>query len=75
MAAKQNHLCAICGNPEREGTKLSIDHCHTTDKIRELLCTNCNIGIGKGEDNPAILLAAAAYLREHTNTTTNHQAA
>jgi hypothetical protein len=38
MAAKQNHVCAIC----EKQRKLVVDHCHTTGAIRGLLCHACN---------------------------------
>lgn len=48
---KQKGLCAICGLPEksrnRYGKKrLAVDHNHQTNKVRGLLCRNCNLGIG-----------------------------
>jgi len=60
---KQNGLCAICGNPEN-GKKLSIDHCHKTDKIRGLLCQCCNWGLGSFKDNPKLLNKAIEYLQQ-----------
>lgn len=55
MYTKQNGLCAICKNPEsiktgrRSINRLAIDHCHTTGKIRGLLCQRCNTGLGRLE--------------------------
>lgn len=60
----QGGLCAICMNPE-ENRKLSIDHCHETDKVRGLLCRQCNIGLGHFKDDPALLVAAAKYVLKH----------
>ena len=60
----QNYGCAICG--KKQTTKaLAVDHCHTTGKIRSLLCGPCNTGLGQFQDNPDLLLKAAEYLKEH----------
>lgn len=44
---KQGGVCAICGSPDSDIVKgtpshLAVDHCHETNKIRGLLCGNCN---------------------------------
>ena len=67
--AKQNGACAICGKHEtamRWGSvqSLSVDHCHETNKVRGLLCSNCNTGLGLFKDNPATLRKAAEYLEQ-----------
>ncbi len=60
LLEKQNHVCAICG---KECTKaLAVDHCHTTGKIRGLLCNNCNRGIGHLKDSVENLTNAITYL-------------
>lgn len=51
MLESQNNVCLICGNAEtrtRKGkpTRLSIDHCHISGKVRGLLCSNCNSKLG-----------------------------
>ena len=64
----QDGKCAICGsdNPGRKDAKyFAIDHDHETGKVRDLLCSHCNIGLGAFKDNPVRLEAAAKYLREH----------
>jgi hypothetical protein len=67
MAASQQWRCAICGSHVDEIPKneLYVDHCHTTGKVRELLCTHCNTGIGHFRDNVFTLHAAIAYLEKH----------
>ncbi|RRV29834.1 hypothetical protein EGJ23_01400 [Pseudomonas sp. o96-267] len=69
MLESQGGACAICGAQStgvREKGKrersLSVDHCHTTGKVRGLLCHNCNFGIGHFKDNPDLLRIAMAYL-------------
>ena len=72
MLKKQNNLCAICKNPETRKSRsagkicqLAIDHCHTTGKIRSLLCHYCNVGLGSFKDNIEFLKSAIAYLENH----------
>lgn len=62
MFEKQNGKCAICQDPFETRKKTHIDHCHSTMKIRGLLCSNCNLGIGNLKHNPQILTAALQYL-------------
>ena len=67
MFRRQNGLCAICQKPESGIHKgklmnLSVDHCHATGKVRELLCSLCNRGLGHFLDDPAILQSAIGYL-------------
>ena len=44
---KQKNRCAIC-NKHRNKFKrnFAVDHCHTTGKIRDLLCGVCNTRLG-----------------------------
>jgi hypothetical protein len=65
MLSKQNGACAICAVELVKGSKTHIDHCHTTGKVRGLLCTKCNMGIGHFNDDPAVLRAAAGYVEAH----------
>lgn len=74
---RQGCCCAICKAPlrsqfdiRREFTgrrKVSdaayVDHCHKSDRVRGLLCFNCNILLGKAKDSAKILLSAVGYLR------------
>jgi len=57
--------CEICGKAltqtGRRGPQ--YDHNHETNEPRGWLCGLCNTGIGALGDNPALLAAAAAYLR------------
>lgn len=52
--------CAACGVVDVE---LVIDHCHTSGKVRGLLCARCNVAIGMLDDSEAKLLGALEYLR------------
>jgi hypothetical protein len=65
---EQNNVCAICFKPELAARDLAVDHCHTTGKIRGLLCTNCNKLLGHAKDNVEILQSAINYLNKHHST-------
>ena len=63
MFIDQNGCCAICNAHQSEFKKpLSVDHCHTTGKVRGLLCNECNLGLGKFKDNIELLEKAIEYL-------------
>ena len=64
--ASQNGCCKICNKHQTEfARRLGVDHCHTSGKVRGLLCDNCNRGIGFLGDSDEILLSAMNYLRGH----------
>lgn len=66
MYAEQAGLCAICG----EGVvnkNCHVDHNHKTGKVRGLLCSKCNTGLGLFCDNSELLIRAAKYLIDYEN--------
>lgn len=62
----QGFVCAVCGEPDGVGKsdskRLALDHCHTSGKLRGMLCYACNVGLGYFRDSPMRLVAAARYL-------------
>ena len=72
LAKEQNYLCAICNKPQvpnkrhnNEITPLAVDHCHKTNKIRKLLCSNCNGALGLFKDNVEVMQKAIQYIKEN----------
>lgn len=45
--------------------RLYIDHCHRTGSVRGLLCSDCNLALGKLRDDPETFDRLAEYLRAH----------
>jgi hypothetical protein len=62
MSTRQGGLCAICALPFPDTKRRHVDHCHTTGRVRGLLCSSCNLALGKFRDDPALLRRAAEYL-------------
>lgn len=62
MIEEQGGKCAIC---EKGMDKPCVDHCHTTMKVRQILCDNCNMGLGQFKDDEDILAKAIEYLRRN----------
>lgn len=63
LKENQNYSCKICGKHEDDCRQnLVVDHCHTTGKVRGLLCDNCNRGLGFLQDSSEILKKAQEYL-------------
>jgi hypothetical protein len=64
LLASQKHRCAICKRDANEMTyHLHVDHCHTSGKVRGLLCSPCNVYLGYVRDNKDALNNAIQYLK------------
>ena len=67
MLLEQNNVCAICQQDDPCDRLLAVDHCHTSKRVRGLLCTNCNMALGKFQDNVEFLKKAIEYMiREYS---------
>ena len=62
MLAEQDGTCKVCHKVDT--TDLAVDHCHSTGKVRGLLCGPCNRALGLAYDDPKLLRALAEYLEE-----------
>lgn len=75
LLKSQDGKCAICHRPPqprrdgkgRQYSQLDVDHNHSTNKVRALLCYNCNAILGHAHDSSDVLRSAIAYLSEHLN--------
>jgi hypothetical protein len=71
MLQEQDHKCYLCGSEgfiigtNNHSEKLAVDHCHSTGRVRKLLCHNCNRALGLFKDSPLLLRAAADYVEAH----------
>ena len=73
--ADQNGKCKICGDigfaiTRNQRQLVVIDHCHSTGKVRGLLCHNCNRALGLFQDKISNLENAIRYLESATTIET-----
>lgn len=61
LLCRQKSKCGIC----KKEKKLYVDHCHTTKKVRALLCRSCNLLLGYSYDDKKILLNAFKFIEKH----------
>ncbi|SRR6266566_63035 len=74
MLSDQSSLCACSGRSETRRVRrkkrsenaplLQVDHCHTTGRIRGLLCSACNQALGLLEEDPRRIKALLRYVEE-----------
>jgi hypothetical protein len=57
--------CEICFVPFDKRIKPNIDHCHSTGKVRGILCTSCNTSLGRLKDSIKTLHSAIIYLQSN----------
>lgn len=62
MLEGQDSRCAICRREPGPHRQFSVDHDHSTGRIRGILCHVCNTAIGLLGDSRCLALAAADYL-------------
>lgn len=62
LMLNQYGCCKICDKPFEKNKRLTVDHNHQTGKVRGLLCTKCNVGLGHFNDCPILLKKALNYL-------------
>lgn len=65
LVSKSAGKCDICGEPLSQ-RNYSVDHNHKTNKVRGILCRNCNTSLGLMKDSPSIIEEAMKYLKERS---------
>ena len=68
MLEKQGKACYICNSFPTSKKFLCVDHCHTTGKIRGLLCDPCNKALGLLKEDKARLENMIRYIDEHNKS-------
>lgn len=69
LLVSQNNKCAICGSEvsfmgrTNNSHGAVVDHCHSSEEVRGILCGNCNIALGLFKDNVETLSNAINYLK------------
>jgi len=58
----QGFVCALCEKSIPDKRHRHVDHCHSTGRVRGILCFNCNKSLGMLGDTPRSLEKALAYL-------------
>jgi hypothetical protein len=58
LLKEAEYRCTIC----KSSDMLCVDHCHTTNKVRGILCRNCNKALGIFKDSTELLDKAKEYL-------------
>jgi len=64
MAKNQGYCCAICKTKQPK-KRMAVDHCHSTGKVRGLLCSSCNMALGMIKDNILIAESLIRYLKDN----------
>lgn len=62
LLAGQGGSCAVCRGTDWGQIGPVVDHCHTTLRVRGILCSPCNIAIGLLKDDPRVACAVVSYL-------------
>ncbi|HCH9337366.1 TPA: hypothetical protein NNW70_004295 [Salmonella enterica] len=60
LLEKSSNKCEVCNKT----FKICIDHCHTTGKVRGVLCMRCNAALGLLQEDQYIVSNLLDYIRD-----------
>jgi len=63
LKERQELCCGICRQPLESFSRIHVDHCHASGRVRGLLCSGCNTGLGFLERKDFVRLALS-YLKD-----------
>jgi hypothetical protein len=73
MLESQGNKCRVCKNPlQAEDKTAHVDHCHTSNVVRGILCRSCNLAIGLFYDSSDNMRRAADYIDEAKQKSHEH---
>lgn len=72
LLEQQNYGCAICGEKCKTYANLPVDHCHDSGRVRGLLCTAHNSGLGLLQESPDVIRSAVKYLEKYSTNEETH---
>lgn len=58
------NYCEVCGKTV-SGKEKQVDHCHTTNKVRGILCVKCNRGLGNFDDDVEVIENLYNYIKKY----------
>lgn len=64
MLEVQKYKCPVC-DCNLQFAVANVDHCHTSGKVRSILCNTCNTALGGFKDSVILLRSAINYLYKH----------
>src|SRR3989304_4571809 len=62
---EQGGICAVCGTSNWGAHGPVVDHNHTTEAIRGILCHKCNVAAGHLNENPVLAARLSEYLKDN----------
>ena len=66
MLILQNNKCLLCERDRKSFNKnFAVDHCHSTGKVRGILCGPCNVSIGLIKESSLTAYKMFQYLIKH----------